>query len=446
MTRSSLVLFILFFSLSSLYSKAELSLEGSKKSHSEYSLGFDVKFEQIDFPEQLSAETNASLSKMELAPALTWKSGETWRFYSHPLFIFNPDNKSEIEKYFWDPQDFYFKFQKNTLQIQAGYNILSWGVTDGYNPVDVVNKKQLFNPLNGKKLGVLSLLISESLPFFDYDFIYIPQAQGSLLPGEKSRWLPQDVFIPQVPNNDMILILPKNLIYKYGQRESLNSATENNFALRLQKSISRFDLSLSAFEGLAMNPLIQPQVTGIIQQISPKTVIQVDPDITLNLKDYRIRQAGFTLVSNQSNFLFKYSTSFTQSLGEDISLPGWTHESVLGLEKSFNLSEGTFVGVLQNSFLRTEKQNDSNLSFSEIFRNAWMIGGQLSWREIWSGSLMGLYNQINSSHYEEITVGRRFFDAWTLSLTANLISGSELDPLGIYHKNQSWRMGLGRSF
>lgn len=417
---------------------------------SEWSLGLDVQFEDIFFPQDYGEDSSKSLFKLELNPLAKWKYGEQWRLYFHPVFIANPDSKSEREKYYFDPSEAYLKFQKNVLTIQAGLNLITWGVTDGYNPVDVINSKQLFDPLRAKKIGALSLLVTESLPWFDYDFVYIPKARETILPGEQSRWLPREIFIPQVAENNLVLILPINIRYSYGRRETLNEALDNNLALRLQKTFSIFDLSLSGFDGLAGFPLIEPQVTGTILQVSPKTVVQVNPDIVLNIKSYRIRQGGLSLVShlaiNQWDFLFKYETSYTQSLGDYVNLPGWTHENVLGLEKTFNIPDGTVTGILQYSFLETQKQNDSNISLNEIFRKAWMLGGRLAWKELWTASLLALYDDVHASHFEEIRLDRRFFDTWTLSLTADFITGSRENPLGLYDKNDSYRLSLSRSF
>ncbi|MDG0816614.1 hypothetical protein [Bdellovibrio svalbardensis] len=417
-----------------------------KHIQSEWTFGVDTQLEEIYFPEDYGQDTNKSLFKLELDPTAKWKYGEHWRFNLRPIFIANPDNKSEREKYYFDPSETYFKFQKNVLSIQVGFNLVTWGVTDGYNPVDIVNSRQIFDPLKTKKQGALSLIISESLSWFDYDFTYIPKARESILPGEQSRWLPREVFVPQVPDNNLVLILPDNLRYTYGSNETLNSALDNNFALRLQKSISIFDFSLSGFDGQALYPIIEPQVTGNIIQVSPKTVVQVNPDVVLNTKSYRVQQGGFSLVSHQWDFLFKYETSYSQPHGDYVNLPGWIHENVLGLEKTFNFSDGTFIGILQYSFLNTEKENDSNISLTEIYRRAWMAGGRISWKEVWTASLLGLYDSVHYSHFEEISIGRRLFDTWTLNLTADFISGSSENPLGLYNKNDSYRLSLSRSF
>jgi hypothetical protein len=152
-------------------------------------------------------------------------------------------------------------------------------------------------------------------------------------------------------------------------------------------------------------------------------------------------------VSSQYDFLFKYATSYTQTIGDDPLLLGWTHENIVALEKTFQLgTDGVLIGVLQYSFLNTEKTNDSNLSLLEVFRNAWMLGGRMTWKEVWNFSFTGLYNKTNESQYGELTLGRRFLDRWTLAFTANIISGEIQNPLGVYNKNDNYQLSLSASF
>ena len=331
--------------------------------------------------------------------------------------------------------------------MQLGYSTFSWGVTDGYNPLDIVNSKQYYDPLHGRKLGAPSLTLSQSLSWFDWDFTYIPQNRGATLPGTESRWLPREVYVPLDPANDLVLLLPTELHYHYNSRQNLDHALDNNLALRIQKNFSTIDVALYGYSGVASFPLVQPIVTGTVVAVSPKQIIQVDPDVYLNTMNYPTQMGGLTFVSSQWDFLFKYATSYSQSIGDNVLLPGWTHENIVALEKTFQLgSSGMLIGVLQYSFLNAEKRNDSNLSLLEIFRNAWMIGGKVSWKEVWNFSLSTLYDVNHETHYEELIIGRRFADRWTLSAGATWISGDLADPLGVYNKNDNYNLSLSASF
>lgn len=396
-----------------------LSLTAKANRPTEWSLNLDSSLSAVYFPEGYGAETNKNLLKLELNPSYRWKYLESWRIYS----------------------------------VQFGNTLHNWGVTDGYNPLDTLNAKQYFDPLHSRKLGALSLIFSQSLDSWDYEVILIPKNSEARLPGTRSRWLPREIFIPQTTNNDQVLLLPQNLQYHYIARQNLDHALDNNLALRFQRHGSVFDMAVSYYEGVASFPLVQPEVSGTITQVSPKTVISVDPDVFLHTKNYRIRQGGFSMVSSQFDFLFKYATTYSQSFGKDPTLdtdpplPGWTHESVLGFEKTFNVgSEGLLVAILQHSFINSQRENDSNLSMLEVFRRGWMLGGKMSWKEVWNFSLLGLYDGARGSHYEEIGVSRRILDRWVAQATVNFIQGPADTALGVYNKNDFYTFSVSRSF
>jgi hypothetical protein len=245
----------------------------------------------------------------------------------------------------------------------------------------------------------------------------------------------------------VVLLLPENIHFVYGEKQTLDGALDNNVALRTQWHLGAIDLGLYGYEGLAAFPVVQPEVTGTILQLSPKTIIQTDPDIVLRLKNYRERLGGVSWTSSQLDFLFKYAAAYSQSLGDDPLLPGWRLEQVAALERNFQVGQdGTLTAVLQYSYIRDEKENDSNLSVSEIFRRAWMLGGRFAWGDLWTFNALGLYDSLKFAHFQQYSVARRFRDIWTLEASAMFIAGPSDTPLGIYNRNDDFRLALSRSF
>lgn len=412
-----------------------------------WSLTTDAKIESVYWPKEYGEDTNNTLNRLMLVPTLTGKFGDTYRLYFKPNFQWDPENKSESERVFFDVGEAYFKIRGESSSVQAGANVLNWGVTDGYNPMDIVNARQFYDPLHSVKLGEYSLLISHNTEHSEQELIYIPKARVSVLPGVNSRWLPRQVYVPRSIDNNIVLLLPEDLQFSYEDRETLNKALDNNVGARVQWHFGAVDISITGFDGVSTFPLVQPTVTGTVIQVSPKIVIQTDPNVQLRLKDYRQRSAGFSWVSSQWNFLFKYATNYSQSIGDDPLLPGWTHENVAGLEKNFNIgSEGLLVAILQYSFIDTQVANDSNMSVTEIFRRSWMAGGRFSWGDNWTVTALGLYDSLRYSTFQQYSIARRFLDAWTLQLSAEFIAGRADTPLGVYEDNDNYRLSLSRSF
>jgi hypothetical protein len=416
-------------------------------SDSEWSLITDLKLESLFWPSAYGQGTNRNLQQLQLVPTVSGKSGESWRAYFKPEFFWDPQNNSPEERVFLNVGEAYLKRQDPTFSVRAGSNIVNWGVTDGYNPLDRVNPRQYFDPLNSKKLGVWSLLFSHSSESAEQDLILIPRRQRSILPGTNSRWLPREIFIPQSQDNNVVLLLPNNIHFAYGEAVTLNEALDNNAAARLQWHLANIDVGLYGFSGASNFPAIQAEVTGTVLQVSPQTIIQTDPDVTLRVKNYRENQVGFSWISSQGNFLFKYAASYSQSQGDDPVLPGWSHQQVAALERNFNFGHDVMlVAVLQYSTIQSQKEKDSNLSVDDIFRRAWILGGRFSWNDVWTANAVALYDSVHFSQFQQVSIARRFFDTWTAELAALTISGDSATPLGIYSHNDNFRCSLSRSF
>jgi hypothetical protein len=412
----------------------------------EWSLHLDSKINAIYYPEPYGEETNQDLEQLELIPIYRWKKTDTFRFFFKPQFTWDPNNKSTEEQTYLDGEA-YFRIKGESQSLQFGYNVFNWGVTDGYNPMDVLNSRQYFDPLHSKKRGLPSLVYSLNFEKVSADLVYAPINVGSTLPGVHSRWLPREVFIPETPDNDIVLNLPPDLRYTYQNRDEWHNALHDNFAARIQFHFDAIDIGLMYYEGASSFPLVQPIVTGTIVAVSPKTVINVDPDVLLDLKDYRNRVAGISWVSSQWGFILKLASTYTNNLGNEEVLPGWIQENVLGLEKSFDFgNDVSLIGILQGSYIRSERENDSNLSVTEIFRRAVMAGGRMTIKEVWNLNFLMLLDTQRQSNFQEISLQRRLYDVWTLALTADFIAGSSETPLGVYSKNDSYALSLSRSF
>jgi len=416
-------------------------------SEGEWDLTTDLKIESLHWPSRYGEGTNDFLNRLQLIPTLSGKYAESGRIFFKPEFFSDPQNNSPEERIFVNLGEAYFKYKTPDSSIQVGSHIVNWGVTDGYNPLDVVNPRQFYDPLRAKKLGVLSLLLSHNSETSEQDLIYIPKTQASMLPGTNSRWLPREIYIPRSTDNNVTLLLPENIHYTYGNKTTLNDAFDHNLGLRLQWHLGDIDLGITGFDGANSFPLVQPEVSGVVLQVSPQVIIQTDPNIILHLKYYRQRQAGFSWVSSQKGFLFKYATSYSQSQGEDPLLPGWSHSQVAALERNFHFGkDGLLVAVLQYSVIRDQKEDNTNLSVADIFRRAWMLGGRFTWNEVWTFHALGLYDTLKYTHYQDFALTRRLWDQWTAEVGVMFIEGASDTPLGIYNKNDHSRFSIGTSF
>lgn len=414
---------------------------------SAWDFGADIRAEHAVWPQFYGEGTDSTLNRYEILPSAVWKPSDSWRFVLKPQFYWDPENNSPEERQSFLLNEAYVRVKGESTSLQVGSNIVNWGVTDGYNPLDVVNSHQYFDPLHSRKLGAVGVILSHASESAEQEFIYIPDNATAILPGTESRWLPRQVFIPWSPESKEVLILPDNLRFHYSTSQTLNDATNNNIATRLQWHFGAIDFGVIGYDGVAGFPIVQPEITGTIEQISPRIIIRTDPDVGLRLKNYRTRVAGYSWVSSQWNFLLKYASSYSVSLGDDPLLPGWEHRNVIALERNFQPTETiALTAVAQYSFVNSERSSDSNLSVNEIFRRAWMAGFRCTIGDAWTATALGLYDTAHYSHFQDLSLARRFFDAWTAQLNATFIAGAPDTPLGVYDRNDQYSLSVSRSF
>jgi len=175
----------------------------------------------------LSPENNRARAVATLRIPATIRNGRAIRFRFLPLVQSDHLSPSKKERFFWDAQEAYLQLQCLPWTIQAGFNVQSWGDTDVFNPLDVVNARRYYDPFRSEKLGAAGLLLKREWELFFAEAIYIPRQRETLLPGDNSRWLPRDVYksrsfegVPIGGGQTLsgVVNLPTNMRYHYNER------------------------------------------------------------------------------------------------------------------------------------------------------------------------------------------------------------------------------------
>ena len=139
--------------------------------------------------------------------------------------------------------------------VQIGFNTFTWGVTDGYNPVDVVSARRYEDPFNSTKLGAFSLLGRLDFGGVLFEGIYIPWQRASLLPGDNSRWLPRELGGP-IQYQGLTTDLPASPLFRFGDKIEYDSALKNNLGLRVSSHFLGIDAAGYVFDGAATVPSV----------------------------------------------------------------------------------------------------------------------------------------------------------------------------------------------
>ncbi len=410
----------------------------------EWSSSFDIK--AVNFPLAVSPAVNDQLYQGDVKLGLVIQ-GENLKFTGKLNYVADPNNKSTAEQSYFDLPEYNLKLKAQPFLFKIGTDIYNWGVTDGFNPLDLINTKTYFDPIHARKMGAGSLSMNYSGDWFELDLVYIPQARPSLLPGGNSRWLPRQIYISQSAAGPGVeLLLPNQFSYSYLPRQSLGSPLQNNSALRLQAHLDNLELALYGYDGVASVPVITPVVSGTLVSLTPRQVIQVNSNVQLLLNDYRQQTAGFSFIKTLSSWQIKGEASWTQPGKE--SAQAWADAGILGVEKSWSVgSSGSLVTILQYSSANHAALPGNDLaSLSDFFNSNWMLGGHFSWRDNDSITFFYSYDSLTTSWMGDLSYSRRFSDNWSLGLGGTTLDGPSSSPLGVYSNNKNVYLNLSWNY
>lgn len=408
----------------------------------------DIQVRGILFPTSLSNSVNDQLGQVRLNLIYEKKWSQQLKSKIHLLEIADLSNLSIEEKNYLDFPEAYLKWRHSRWIFKVGTDIYNWGVTDGQNPVDLLNTKQYYDPLHSVKIGAPSLSASYSMNHVDADLVWIPQARPAQLPGTSSRWLPREIYLSNTIDNSTTLQLPTSLEYTYEPLEDVGDPLKNNLALRLQAHLESWELALYGYDGVAPLPILRPNVTGTIISISPHSVIQVDPKVTLQTQNYRQRTAGLSILHSFSSWQLKGVTAYTQPDEKVGALKNWGLESVIAAEKLFQpTATVSFVGVLQYaSATRPDPLGNDLSSLSHFFDSNLMLGGRLS---LWDTHTITFFSSLDlllNSQLQDLEWEAHATEDFKYGFSITTIDGPSDSPLGVFSKNKSISAFIGYNF
>jgi hypothetical protein len=419
------------------------------------SLGVDASFEELYWTAgKIPPDNNQYRFIGTLKAPMSLKNGRTLRFRFLPLFQSDNNSPSKNERLYFDAQEAYMQLQWLPWTIQLGSNVQTWGDTDVFNPLDVVNARRYYDPLRSEKMGAPTILVKREWETFLIEALYIPRQRETKIPGEQSRWLPREVYKSRsfegvaVNNSTLsgVLNLPADLRYHYENSVVLTAATNDNIGGRLKFRLPGFDWTLAGFQGAAAAPSVNLHIFRIVSFLpfdATTANVSVGSDIFMIPVYFKNRMLGTSFVWVLGDFLVKgasaqnhvVSTYLSGQLPPD-SLPKDSLENVLGIERTFSVGKGALTALLQGTYVKRDEKLDTNsVSLSRMFDRAGMLG--LRWSAGDRFTLMGsvLYDTRFKGDLEHFEASYKIQDGWLAKVAADLLGGGPETPLGTYRRN-----------
>ncbi len=155
------------------------------------------------------------------------------------------------------------------VELTAGKLRRFWGSTDGVNPVDVLNPRDLSFPPDGEKLAVPLVHAGVYTDDVKVEFAVVPVFTPAVLPG--AAWRP--ALTPQLPPG-------MTLVGVLAPEDNRPAAELRNvqFGVRSTLDLGQFDVSATYFHGFRTQPTQSARVepTGTPGQVKLQPVLNYD--------------------------------------------------------------------------------------------------------------------------------------------------------------------------
>lgn len=226
----------------------------------------------------------------------------------------------------------YAKLFLGDFDLSAGNQIVAWGSADGFNPVDVINPRDLSFPFASKKLPVPLLRAVYNAPSIKIDAVVIPAFRASKPPDV--RYLqtfqsPPGVTITEqeTPIDNRPAVTLKNV--QYGARAAFDL-------------FDGADVNLTYFGGYRKEPTVFTKLTPARQpgQFTVQPVLNYDW-IHLVGVDFSASVAG-TVIRGEAAYTFTEDPD-----GSDPAVGNPSFEAVLGTEYTFGNLFTSLQGIVE---------------------------------------------------------------------------------------------------
>lgn len=406
----------------------------------------NINQQTLFYPQKLSDEREGS--RPLIYSNLNFKSdlSETWKLKSNFYLWLDPTTKASKQKVLLEFPELLVEKNISDSTLQIGMNVFQWGVTEGYDPLSLVNSFIFWNPLSPQKLSSPSITFSTSYRALSLDLVYIPINRTGKFPNQGSRWIPSEYIISRTDSTGVI-VLPSEFNYNYASPNELTSALSHNYGFRLRETVGDLDWGLVYFEGAGNFPMLDVFVNVVRVDVIDGTIYSyVSPDLTIVPVVPKMRTVGVSLVYNMGDIILRYAGNYQSSLSEYRTLVNWSQGNVFSFE--WAMFEG-FTLISEYSYISHAKKYDNNVTSAQsLFQNTIALGARYGIGENWSFTGLYLKNLKTSDEMYHIKMARRLWDVFTLEAGWTEINGSNnsQSQLSSYGKNDFAELNIKYHF
>ena len=393
-----------------------------------------------DLPPPVQEDELAFTLEHERRFELIEKEDTRLGFEFHPYLYGTSVEGNRQRQVLLDPRSAYLELSFSQNWFRAGFMTFKWEGTDGLNPMEIATMKDWSDPLNSQTRASGAVAYGRSGENYDLEVAYIPWQTRSLLPGEKSAWLPRQATFP-LRTDEFELLLPQEVNYRYGEHQSLNDPRKHNATGRFQLRTSFGDMAVGYYEGLADTPAVVPTLNVVPVQVNPKQIFSLLNPVEVLPYDYRVRTVSGLYSKPLGPWILRLAARYDSPIGDDENIPSWSQNTVAGFERSFDLGPNTITAILQAAWVRVP-ESTSLLSVRDVFNRTILLGLRYPVGENWVFVYSAMASTRDASYFTRLDGSYRLNDNWKLNGTLEAIDGPSESLLGVFGRNDRATIGI----
>lgn len=396
-------------------------LAGSRAlAQSHFDISGRIQYDQLSYFDQVSGKINSrneGLFRLGIqsvkGAAIRWKAVTELR----EDLSDNQRNRMWIDE-LWVKQTF------GQFDLTIGKQLITWGTTDGINPVNNINPIDYSDLLDteDERIGVYGLRGQFFLANFDLDLFWSPIPVTGKMPGTNSRWFPSAAMMG----------LPEYLVQSGIQTSVIDQLPEprlsdGEVSIRFRAPLSGCDLALSYFNGYDHLPDYQIDVAGLAA--SPQQLI-------LNAIYRRQQVAGAELaVSLPAGIGFRGESAVFVPDQDTPSCDRYL-QTVVGLDKSFSLGNRSLMLIAQYIYDYNLEGNEyAKYDVRHLFKNSLMGRLGLDLNNGMNFRITGICNLGSREYYLQPELEYSTPGSWQFLIRADLLEGPAESFFGSYSNN-----------
>ena len=321
-----------------------------------------------------------------------------------------------------------------SFDITLGKQLISWGTTDGINPVNNINPTDYTDLLDTEeeRIGVYALRLQWFMNMSDIDLLYVPVASFGVLPATNSRWFPSPEMMGIPPN----LERETPILFRSNAPEKTLKTGE--FGIRYRKRFSAADIGLSYYNGYDHLPELTPDMS----QFDPSA-----PQLVL-IENYRRQQ----VIGAECVVLLPWGIALRGESAlffpEENNLTNNSYlQTVTGVDKNFALNNSSLTIIAQYIYDHNLEGNHyEKFDLRHLFTNSPMANIEWTFNYGLTMSLLGIYNLDSKDYYISPKVSFTMNSGLCIELQSDIMGGNNESFFGNFSSNNRVRAKMTYKF